>query len=63
MNLNKKIFILIIFLGVVSLFRAYSTFINDNTVPNGPITNETDMIGCCSIVLQLDGNDTLMSYR
>ena len=63
MNLNKKIFILIIFLGVISIFGAYSTFIQDNAVVNAPNTNETDMIGCCSIVLQLDGNDTLMSYR
>lgn len=28
-----------------------------------PQNNESDMIGCCSIVLQLNGNDTLMSYR
>ncbi|WP_407410230.1 hypothetical protein [Methanobrevibacter sp.] len=63
MNLNKKIFILIIFLGVISIFGAYFTFNHENAVVNNPNTNETDMIGCCSIVMQLDGNDTLMSYR
>lgn len=63
MNLNKKIFILIIFLGVVSVFGTYSAFIHDNAVQNAPNTNETDMVGCCSIILQLDGNDTIMSYR
>ncbi len=63
MNLNNKIFILIIFLGVISLFAAYSTLIHDNVVLNAPNTNETDMIGCCSIIIQMDGNDTLMSYR
>lgn len=63
MNLNKKIFILIIFLGVISLFGAYCAFNQENPVVNASNTNETDMIGCCSIVLQLDGNDTLMSYR
>jgi hypothetical protein len=25
--------------------------------------NETDESGCCSVVLQLEGNDTIMSYR
>ncbi|MEE0935498.1 MAG: hypothetical protein U0L42_07490 [Methanobrevibacter sp.] len=63
MNLNKKIFILIIFLGVISLSGAYCAFNQENPVVNAPNNNETDMIGCCSIVLQLDGNDTLMSYR
>lgn len=63
MNFKKKIFVLIFFLCVISLFGAYSTFIHDNEVLNSPNTNETDMVGCCSIILQLDGNDTLMSYR
>ena len=63
MSLKKNIFILIIFLCVVSLFGAYLIFNEENTVSIAPDTNETDMIGCCSIVLQLDGNDTLMSYR
>lgn len=63
MNFDKKIFILFIFLAAVISFAAYCAFFQDNTVLNAPNTNESDMIGCCSIVLQLDGNDTLMSYR
>jgi hypothetical protein len=27
------------------------------------LLNETDESGCCSVVLQLEGNDTIMSYR
>ncbi len=63
MNFKKKIFILIFFLCVISLFGLYSLDLHDTTVANSPNTNETDMIGCCSIVLQLDGNETVMSYR
>lgn len=63
MNFNKKIFILIIFLCAVSLFGAYYAFIHDNAVTDSPNTNETDMIGCCSIIWQVDGNETVMSYR
>ena len=63
MNFNKKIFLFIIILSVISIFGTYSAIIHDNTVSNSSNTNETDMIGCCSIVWQLDGNETLMSYR
>ena len=63
MNFKRKIFILIFFLCVISLFGVYSLGLNDNNVASSPDTNETDMIGCCSILLQLDGNDTVMSYR
>ena len=63
MNFNKKIFVLIIFLCAVSVFGTYYAFILDNAVADLPNTNETDMIGCCSIIWQLDGNETLMSYR
>lgn len=62
MKLNKKIIILIMFIGVVSLFGAYSATITDDIGFMSPDNNDTD-IGCCSIVLQLDGNDTLMSHR
>ena len=63
MSFKRNILILIIFLCAVSSFGAYFIFNSENTVLNSANTNETDMIGCCSIVLQLDGNDTLMSYR
>lgn len=66
MNLKKSIFILVVFLIFISLFGAYSAFNFHNTddlQPTAQYNNESDSFGCCSIILQLDGNDTLMSYR
>lgn len=66
MNFKEKIFIFIIFSCLVSLSGAALSLDNQNSddLPViAPQNNETDMIGCCSIVLQLDGNDTVMSYR
>lgn len=66
MNFKRNIFILFIFLIVISLFGTYYA-INyqntDNAFVLAQNNNETDSFGCCSIILQLDGNDTLMSYR
>jgi len=63
MNFSKKIFVLSIFVIFISLCAAYSayTYQNNDAIP--VVSNETDVFGCCSIVLQLDGNETLMSYR
>lgn len=66
MNLNRKIFVLSIFLIFISLCGVYSAFLEDNTIYGdavAPDTNETDSFGCCSIVLQMDGKETLFSYR
>ena len=63
MNFKMKIFIFIIFLCAISVFGAYSAFIHEDAVLNSSNTNESDMIGCCSIVWQLDENETVMSYR
>lgn len=66
MNLRKKIFILSIFIIFISTIGVYS--INDYQ-NNDDVSivlqnnNETDMIGCCSIILQEEGKNTLMSYR
>lgn len=62
MKLNNKILILIMFIGIVSIIGAYSSSINDNIGFDAPNTTEAD-IGCCSIVIQLDGNNTLFSHR
>lgn len=62
MKLNRKILILIMFIGVVSLLGVYSASLNENIGFDSPNTAETD-IGCCSIVIQLDGNNTLFSHR
>ncbi len=63
MNLKKKIFVLSIFIFFISICGAYSAYYHQNDVSIHPISNETDSFGCCSIVLQMEGNDTLMSYR
>ena len=62
MNLNKKILILIMFVGLVSLIGAYSAAIQEDAALMPSYIDEKDL-GCCSIVLQLDGNNTLMSHR
>lgn len=62
MKLNEKILIFILFIGAVSLLGVYSASINDNIIWDTPNMTETD-IGCCSIVIQLDGSNTLMSHR
>lgn len=62
MKLNRKVLILILFISVVSLFGAYSASIHDVSDVISPNANETDF-GCCSIVLQEDGSNTLMSHR
>lgn len=66
MNLRNKIFLLGIFIIFISTIGVYSVSDYQNT-DNIPVVfennNESDMIGCCSIILQEDGNNTLMSYR
>lgn len=63
MNFNKKIFALSIFIIFISICGVYSAYNHQNTDVMPVISNETNAFGCCSIVLQLEGNDTLMSYR
>ena len=63
MNLKKKIFVLSIFIIFISICGIYSMNNPQNTDALPLILNETDESGCCSVVLQLDGNDTIMSYR
>ena len=66
MSWAKKIFILSIFIIFISTIGAFSVsnYQNNDDLPVVfEKNNETDMIGCCSIILQEDGNDTLMSYR
>ena len=66
MNFKNRILILTIIVIFISLLGlAYAN--NVESIGDGlVIVNNTDdnpLFGCCSIVLQLDGNDTLMSYR
>ena len=63
MKFKKNIFVLSIFIIFIFMCGAYSAFNHQNNEAIPVISNETDQFGCCSIVLQLEGNDTLMSYR
>ena len=63
MNFNKKIFVLSIFIIFIFACGAYSLQSHGNINEIHVVSNETDVYGCCSIVWQLDGNDTVMSYR
>lgn len=66
MSFKRKIFILITFSCFILLLGAYSSLICedcDDLPVIIPQNNESDMIGCCSIVLQLDGTDSIMAYR
>ena len=66
MNLRKHILILsifIIFIFACGTFTAHHIQNIDNLHVTADLTNQSDVFGCCSIVLQLDGNHTMMSYR
>lgn len=66
MKMSKKIFILSIFIILISVIGVYavSDYQNSNDIPiNLKNNNETDPFGCCSLVLQEDGNSSILSYR
>lgn len=60
---NKRIIVILSVL-VILIFAigAYSASQNQDTQPITPNSNETDD-GCCSIVCQLDGNNSIISFR
>jgi hypothetical protein len=72
MKLNKRIFAIAIFTIFISIATVnfapnhLNSDLTNNHLNNDltPIlSNDTNNFGCCSIVMQLEGNDTLMSYR
>lgn len=63
MGFNKKILLFGILLIFISMCGAYYAHDYQNSIHNSNYSNQTDVFGCCSIVLQLDGNNTIMSYR
>jgi hypothetical protein len=66
MSFKRKIFLLFTLSCLVLILGASSSLDIENSddLPVViPQNNESDMIGCCSIVLQLDGTDSIMSYR
>ena len=66
MQLNKKLIILCIFITLISVCGVYAAYSYQNTenlqtiIDESNITNDS---GCCSIVLQLDGNNSIFTYR
>ena len=63
MKLKKKIFLLCIFAIVICLGGVYSTNFHENTNAMPVVSNQTDGFGCCSIIIQLNDNESLLSYR
>lgn len=66
MNFKKSILILGIILLFSSLIAVSATSSQQNIHDIQSIienNNESDMTGCCSVVLQLEGNNSIMSFR
>ena len=63
MKLKNKVFLLCIFAIVICLGGVYSTNFHENTNAMPVVSNQTDGFGCCSIILQLNDNESLISYR
>ena len=59
----KKILILLIATTCIVLFlsSASAKIINDTNLTDS--TNSSDKIGCCSVVIQLEGNESVISFR
>ena len=66
MNLKRNILILFIFIFFILISGAYSAYNQENinsVYDNVNTTDLSDLMGCCSIVWQIDENHTMFSYR
>lgn len=63
MKLKNSILIISIILIFISLCGAYATITYQNSDNISTIPHEDDGFGCCSIVLQDEGNSSIMCYR
>lgn len=66
MDLKKIILILTVIVFFSSVIAVSASFTQDNAHDIQSILqnyNESDMTGCCSIVLQQDGNNSIFSFR
>ena len=63
MTLKKKILILSIFIIFISIIGVSSSENHQNTNDIVEMVNESDLTGCCSIVLQLEDYNNIMSFR
>ena len=66
MKVNKKFTFLCIFVILISLCGAYAAYNyqNTNNIQNvSEYNNSTADVGCCSVILQLEGDNSILSYR
>ncbi len=66
MNFKKGILLVSVIVILISLFTVYASDIAENNTDIQLLlnnTDESDMIGCCSVVLQMDGNESMFSFR
>lgn len=66
MSYKKWIFILTVVVLSVSILGVFGADYQEDTHDLQHITDnydETDLTGCCSVMLQLDGNNSIMSFR
>ena len=66
MNYKRKFLIFGIVIILISIMGVYSAQYHQNTNEVSSIVesaNGEDVFGCCSIVLQLEGNDSILSFR
>lgn len=66
--MNKKRVILVLGMLIVLIFAIGTYSANDNPTYNEIVemlqnTNSSELSGCCSVVCQLDGNNSLMTFR
>ena len=66
MSLKNKIFIILLFLIFVSALGVYSANTQHDINEVKAIlenTDSADLTGCCSVIAQLEGNNSMMSFR
>lgn len=66
MNLKRFLLLLSIVLIFISIFGVYATSLSQNNQDIDYLldnTDESELVGCCSVVLQLEGNNSVMSFR
>ena len=61
MNLKNKILIMIIAVILISVIGVSTAYNNQNDMQVN--CNESDEFGCCSIILQEDGSNSIMTFR
>lgn len=63
MNFNRKILILLAVTLFIFISGAYSAYNQQNINDVQDMIDDPDLMGCCSILLQVDDGHTLFAYR